>query len=533
MLRVIKLSLIGIIGLGLVACGKTDPAQDFSNLPTRPFENNNYRQLSGATPTPLFSISLLGSSDVNFANLYEGEQGSIKFSVTPLFPQITGARVSSPNLPSRAQLSQATEPNTWVLTWTPPVGTVPENTSSVSKTVHIDVFPVTNDKRIANHNTPLDDLKFTVTKTRAIPVIKGIDGWKNEIDEGKYFEFTVRIYDPASTLASTDLSLEKKAFDSGINKENFKLDLNDYTPAKTVGSLQDDKNGNWSRTYYVDLTRGLTTIPGQIPTGLNSIEGCITFQAESAFGNKSNPASKCTIINIQAESPDLVINDSPYDYQPLEFQAGKPATITIVGSIKNKQGVASIINNTPGFAKWPGNPHMDQCQNGDNNDMTVQKCTITWQIPCKTGSKYTLNLAAENTKAIVNGSPRTNKVSKQINVAPADAGCVDPTQVAPAVSKPAVATATEPVKPVAKRASGQSVGAVAANSTVAPDTKLSPDLKEKSASFAVKTPKPKPRIPMADKTHTVKSDSTKTDSTDSSSATNSTTPAPASSGGPQ
>ncbi len=366
MFRVVKVSSLAIVAVGIMACGKTDPASDYSNLPSKPFENHSYTNTDQSLHAPAFAIKISGGTP----SFVEGQPGSVQFSVTPLFREITDEVLTSSDKPSWSKLVKVGS-NTWVLQGTPPVGTAMGG--SVSVPCNITAHAVTSNPSMSNLIGEIQNLVITVSKTGVQPIIGNFNGYKDIINEGESFSFSVDVNDPATKLAPADLFL--KPYDSGENKENFKMDGSRFIQADMKGAITQGANGVWTH-HYTFSTEGFVFNPRLLPDPTaNSVKICETFVALSVTSNLSHEQpTRCTVVRFTVQSPEVTFKDFPFDYVPITVKAGTQATLKFTAIIPNQRGIAEVKNVTPNFSKWPGNPVMQACTNGDGSDVSVQVC---------------------------------------------------------------------------------------------------------------------------------------------------------------
>src|SRR5437016_1189252 len=95
--------VVGAVAITLVACGKTNPAEDHSGLKTVPYEIKSYPAVNQTDDPSPFTVDVLGESEMNYANFVEGQLGTVQFKVTP-YPGITSFALVSSDLPKNASL---------------------------------------------------------------------------------------------------------------------------------------------------------------------------------------------------------------------------------------------------------------------------------------------------------------------------------------------------------------------------------------------------------------------------------------------
>jgi hypothetical protein len=276
------------------------------------------------------------------------------------------------------------------------------------------------------------------------------------VDEGGTFSFSVIVADPTETESPPDIAISPFDPENKEDPKSFGFIQPAAQDAVKIGS------GEWRRFYNfslagIDLSHSnLTKIKdasGQLKT-VNTIQVCANFWAISVSRMASDSAlPKCWTVSLTAQSPEFIFMGAPITESILHLTAGPDLKIEFDANIPNKRGTAVVKNTSLNFDKWAGHPNPMSCVNGDGNDASMQKCTVTWADPCKAKGTFMFKVSGSNSAAMEKAPSRD---SRQIVISPPTTGCDQPG--APATAAVAPAPVRAPTDRVVRGTAGAVTG---------------------------------------------------------------------------
>jgi len=183
--------------IGLSGCGKdkANAARDFSGVKNAPLSAAaaTTSQNTGAlgTSTGGMKISLLNSNDNKLPIFQEGLPGSLKFKLTIYDKTITQASIVAVHGSCPATIVQGEDSSTFVMNWTPPVGTVDRQSGTLKSKDQNAIMVQVSVYSIASHlgsgtaisNGEQFDTSIVVTKSSGEPKVLSNDRLDNKINK--------------------------------------------------------------------------------------------------------------------------------------------------------------------------------------------------------------------------------------------------------------------------------------------------------------------------------------------------------------
>lgn len=462
---------------GLTACGpmnSSDPARNYSDVPLAKPHNAQARtqEFDGSA----FSLTTQNKSGeiipLTALEFFLGEPGAYKIQARTYAPgAVIGLALQ--NEPKDLVAPKLTEypgePNTWLLSWTPPRELLPPGSQKgkVFKfQVAIILLPASTPQAldVLKNATKTVEAVATVRHSTQEPAIVGVTatiGGKQvdlenaEVNVGDQIDLTIRVQDPSS-YAGNPPTLATRENDS-TNTEQFKGNGNSMIVRDPSRKEEQTKDDEWS--FHWKLFVSEQRIPVVLDRNGNAVEKSETvpvrlnFGATGVNGMKSPDRSVDLKINTQHPPAPPVIKPS-LTMASITASAGAATELTFEVGTKSSRARINIneeaMKNV--YASWPGKAQLT-C--GEQQEATNTKtCKFTWQIPCNDPAikdTYVLPFEASVTSGLNGKTSKSATLSKPFKIVKNSASCPKPPPApkpaAPAPAKPAQAQA-----PVEKKA---------------------------------------------------------------------------------
>jgi hypothetical protein len=374
----------------LTSCGpkSTNPVSqyDIKSVPAHGKVDPN--QVKATSP---FQIEVMGDNDQNFANFTVGQKGSIRFVVRVLDARVTKWTLSPVNVPLNSTLTQSqTDPNQWILEWTPPRDIIEPKKDRKSIFVQVKALVLASadsnvESRLKSIESPSRPFEIAVQLTGEDPQIVGVSkigelAPKSSmilVSEGDQKHFTIDVKDPGAYPGHPP-TLEKKACATEGNKENFELDGSTYVmPDPFNPGVKQLENGNWRfhRVFDTKLHQ-VRDYSGSLDPKAPGLNVCFSFEAVSPSGNRSGDKLFSLQIQFKPEAPRVLWSDSDRT-----VELGSMLTHYFSAEVKSKNGTLEIT--LPDLSSWPNSPSIECLpakENGLSNPYR-QICELRWSVP--------------------------------------------------------------------------------------------------------------------------------------------------------
>ena len=268
----------GSLLLGLIGCsggGSSDPTAQYKDLKANVAPHSNVTRTQKVVPTThVITIE-------KTPTFIEGKPGSFTVGVSLKQPGVTSFDFnilnSTPATPGLVMTKSATDLNSFVVSWTPPKGTV---TTALPLTVSFEL-EISNVKATDPEVETLyksvvmkEQGTLTVQRTGTQPEIVDAGSLPSQVAQGSVTPFTVAVIDAASTPNNPP---RVDIYFSGTNKTEKGYKANGATYVRTVSTPKyDASTGQWKFAFAFDAQNN--DVGAQLDANGNRVEGATELE---------------------------------------------------------------------------------------------------------------------------------------------------------------------------------------------------------------------------------------------------------------
>lgn len=362
-----------------------------------------------------FNFQVNEADSVNFVNVIQGQPVQAVIRITPTHPGIKSYDAQLVDFPIADGPSfQSNQDGTFILKWTPALGTVPKGAGSkkFKATVQVSVKDATSEdlKVIVKNYYFL----IEVRENSSEPSIES-QSKLDILEEGVPAKIEVVVDDPGTaidTVGSPEIVINSFPY---ANKEAFRADGQPYVFQDGVEKLSGTK---WKFTltiYAESLPLGRDRLGHEIPSS-ETVPVCFYMRALSVTERLSGKKEVCFTGKYAAQPPTMALADGT----PSEVKAGTQNIFTLKLSTPNPKSLLSVKNAAKQIANLSGTKTIE-CSNDSANQSNAQTCTVTWTPACvKAAVKTTLKITAD---ATLNSKVKSSVLTKDLTVLPNPEAC--------------------------------------------------------------------------------------------------------------
>ena len=268
----------GSLLLGLIGCsggGSSDPTAQYKDLKANMAPHSNVTRTQKVVPTThVITIE-------KTPTFIEGKPGSFTIGVSLLQPGVTSFDLNilrtTPVTPGLVMAKSATDANTFVVSWTPPKGTVPTALPlAVSFELEISNVKATDPEveTLYKSSVMQEQGTFNVQRTGNQPEIVDAGSLPAQVAQGSVTPFNVAVTDAASTPTNPP---RVDIYFSGTNKTEKGYKANGATYVRTVSTPKyDASTGQWKFAFAFDAQNN--DVGAQLDVNGNRVDGATELQ---------------------------------------------------------------------------------------------------------------------------------------------------------------------------------------------------------------------------------------------------------------
>lgn len=411
----------------LTSCGgSANPKAKYNGLDGVPATDEKATPQTVMKPE-LFMLSVEGTNEVNNGNFVEGQASEMVIKITPRTSAITKFSVQLADFTNlnRPVLTETNIPGLFILSWTPPMGTIPGGTwgKSFQAQLQINVLSATNP--FLETAGSLKTLNIMVSRNNTQPIISGRSDLSAGVDEGKDSEFTIDVIDPTSVSSPKLPTLQITSYISA-NTEAYRADGSRFLILDDTREENPKKLSETIYRFYYKLQ--IDRLPldrdregKQIPSA-NSVDMCFHVRAVSSVDTLSDQMQVCTKARYAAQAPTITFLNPEVN----EVKAG--SRITLAVRIFSQHALSQIIVNKLSQAiEGLSGQKSFSCVYEFADRKNSQVCTLNW-IPACTSTTAVTSITVK-ADSILNEKIKSSSNVKALSVVPDLDACPVPTTI--------------------------------------------------------------------------------------------------------